>query len=85
MDDNQNKNQPTPTSSDYQKILDEYAASVKPDDTQPSENLPEEKVPVDSLKETVSLPPEPKKITAETPEKSLVDDLEEAMSQKKTI
>jgi len=83
MDDNQNKNQPTPTSSDYQKILDEYAASVKPDDTQPSENLPEEKVPVDSLKETVSLPPEPKKITAETPEKSLVDDLEEAMSQKK--
>lgn len=83
MNDNKNQNQPNPAASDYQKILDEYAASVKPDTAQPPENLPEEKVPVDSLKETVSLPPEPKKITAETPEKSLVDDLEEAMSQKK--
>lgn len=83
MDDNQNKNQPNSTPSDYQKILDEYAASVKPETVQPSGNLPEEKIPADSLKETISLPPEPKKIAAETPEKSLVDDLEEAMIQKK--
>ena len=83
MDDNQNKNQPNTTSSDYQKILDEYAASVKPDTTQPLENLPEEKIPVDSLKETISLPQEPKKITAATPEKTLADDLAEAIVQKK--
>ena len=84
MDDNQNKNQPNTTPSDYQKILDEYAASVKPDTVQPPENLPEEKIPADSLKETVSLPPAPKKIAAETTEKTLTDDLEEALSQKKT-
>jgi len=83
MDDNQNKNQPNTNASDYQKILDEYAASVKPDITQPPENLPEEKIPADSLKETVSLPPEPKKITAEVPGKTLADDLEEALSQEK--
>lgn len=83
MDDNQNKNQPNSVSSDYQKILDEYAASVKPESSQPLENLPEEKIPVDSLKETISLPQEPKKITAETPEKTLADDLAEAIAQKK--
>ncbi len=31
MDDNNNKNQPGQTASDYQKILDEYAASIKPE------------------------------------------------------
>ena len=33
MDDNNNKNQPGQTASDYQKILDEYAASIKPETT----------------------------------------------------
>jgi hypothetical protein len=31
MDDNKNQNQTNPATSDYQKILDEYAASVKPE------------------------------------------------------
>ncbi len=44
MDDNKNLNQPntaTPNNDDYQKILDEYAASVKPEDTKPEPRKPE--------------------------------------------
>ncbi|MCW1949678.1 MAG: hypothetical protein KIH89_004545 [Candidatus Shapirobacteria bacterium] len=81
MDDNKKQNQTNQAASDYQKILDEYAASVKPETNQIPENSPTEAIPIESLKETISLPEEPKKIPENT-EKSLVDDLEEVILQK---
>lgn len=42
MDDNKNQNQPNFSATDYQKILDQYAASVKPEDSiAEEENKPE--------------------------------------------
>jgi hypothetical protein len=55
MDDNNNKNQPGQTASDYQKILDEYAASIKPETT-PNTAAPEEvtTVKLDEVKDTAN-------------------------------
>jgi hypothetical protein len=55
MDDNKNLNQPntsTTNNDDYQKILDEYAASIKPEEeTKDASPDPEETIKLEEIKE----------------------------------
>lgn len=56
MDDNKNQNQPNQTAADYQKILDEYAASIKPESAPDSPILEEEKIiKLDEVKDNLQL------------------------------
>lgn len=63
MNDNKNQNQPNPAASDYQKILDEYAASVKPGDADPEVEVKKPEIDLNittSLKEAPVKPEENK-------------------------
>lgn len=83
MDDNKNQNQPK--TADYQKILDEYAASVKKEEeSEPEEKelTPQEKpienVPLKEADPEHSTPVEP---VIPEPTHTLTDDLEEEMTK----
>lgn len=82
MDDNKNQNQTNPTASDYQKILDEYAASVKPEDNQTPQNKTEDESISVSLKEAASAKAEPEKPIVPQNPSTLIDDLEKEIIPK---
>jgi len=82
MDDNKNQNQTNPATSDYQKILDEYAASVKPEDNQTPQNKPEDESINVSLKEATSAKVEAEKPIVPQPSNTLIDDLEKEIIPK---
>lgn len=82
MDDNKNQNQTNPTASDYQKILDEYAASVKPEDNQTPQNKTEDESISVSLKETTSAKVETEKPIVPQTSNTLIDDLEKEIIPK---
>lgn len=82
MDDNKNQNQTNTATSDYQKILDEYAASVKPEDNQTPQNKTEDESINVSLKETTSAKVEVEKPITPQVSNTLIDDLEKEIIPK---
>lgn len=63
MDDNKKQNQPDQTANDYQKILDDYAASIKPETNETVPTPDEENVPLTTASlEEVKTPEEPKEM-----------------------